>query len=108
MMLQPLVENAVRHGVARREEGGSVEIRGFMENGTVCFEIIDDGPGFDKTQINRLSWDSEENREIYKGKSIGLYNINRRLKLNYGEAYGLKIESVDGKTRVQISFPVVF
>lgn len=108
MMLQPLVENAVRHGVAKREEGGSVEIHGFMENGTVCFEIIDDGPGFDKTQINRLSWDSEENREIYKGKSIGLYNINRRLKLNYGEAYGLKIESGDGKTRVQISFPVVF
>jgi two-component system sensor histidine kinase YesM len=108
MLLQPLVENAVRHGVAKREDGGSVEIRGSIENGTICFEVIDDGPGFGESRLKRLSWDFEENREIYKGKSIGLYNINRRLKLNYGETYGLKIEDKDGHTHVWIRFPAVF
>jgi two-component system sensor histidine kinase YesM len=106
MLLQPLVENAVRHGVAKREDGGSVEIRGSIENGIICFEVIDDGPGFGEAQLKRLSRDFAENSEIYKGKSIGLYNTNRRLKLNYGEAYGLKIEDKDGHTHVWISFPL--
>jgi two-component system sensor histidine kinase YesM len=109
MLLQPLVENAVRHGVSMREEGGSVEILGRMENGVVIFEVIDDGPGFgeDKSReiLSRLSRSFEENREQHKGKSFGLYNINRRLKLNYGEVYGLVIERKDGKTRVSIEFP---
>ncbi|MDR3174729.1 MAG: histidine kinase [Treponema sp.] len=108
MLLQPLVENAVRHGIAKREDGGSVEIRGSMENKTIRFEVIDDGPGFGETQLNCLTRDFEENREIYKGKSIGLYNINRRLKLNYGDIYGLKIENKEGKTHVWINFPATF
>jgi two-component system sensor histidine kinase YesM len=108
MLLQPLVENAVRHGVAKREDGGSVEIHGFMKDRVIYFEIIDDGPGFGETQMNHLSHNFEENGEMYKGKSIGLYNINRRLKLNYGEAYGLKIEDRDGKTHVRIRFPAIF
>jgi two-component system sensor histidine kinase YesM len=108
MLLQPLVENAVRHGVAKREDGGSVEINGSIKNKTICFEVIDDGPGFGETQLNHLSRDFEENREIYRGKSIGLYNVNRRLKLNYGEAYGLKIEESNGKTHVWIHFPAIF
>jgi two-component system sensor histidine kinase YesM len=108
MLLQPLVENAVRHGVAKREEGGSVEIHGSMKDRVIRFEVIDDGPGFGETRLKYLSRDFEENREMHKGKSIGLYNINRRLKLNYGESYGLKIEDRDGKTHVWISFPAIF
>jgi two-component system sensor histidine kinase YesM len=107
MLLQPLVENAVRHGVARREEGGSVEIHGSMDDGIICFEVIDDGPGFGEARLKYLSRDFEENREIHQGKSIGLYNINRRLKLHYGEAYGLTIEDRDGRTRARIRFPAV-
>jgi two-component system sensor histidine kinase YesM len=109
MLLQPLVENALRHGAAMREDGGSVEIRGKMENGIVIFEVIDDGPGFGEAKLReirgRLSRDFEENRESYNGKSFGLYNINRRLKLNYGEAYGLEIKHKDGKTHVSLNFP---
>ena len=109
MLLQPLVENAVRHGAAMREDGGSVEIRGKVENGIIIFEVIDDGPGFDEAKLRemrvRLSRDFEENRESYNGKSFGLYNINRRLKLNYGETYGLEIKHTDGKTHVILHFP---
>jgi two-component system sensor histidine kinase YesM len=109
MLLQPLVENAVRHGAAMREDGGSVEICGKAENGIVILEVIDDGPGFGEAKLReirgRLSRDFEENRESYNGKSFGLYNINRRLKLNYGEAYGLEIKHTDGKTHVSLNFP---
>jgi two-component system sensor histidine kinase YesM len=111
MMLQPLVENAVRHGVSKRDEGGTVEIAGSMENGIVRFEVIDDGPGFGADRLaeirRELTYNFMENRERQKGGSFGLYNINRRLKLNYGEDYGLEIGNRDGKTLVRISFPRV-
>jgi two-component system sensor histidine kinase YesM len=110
MMLQPLVENAVRHGVSKRDEGGAVEIAGNMEKGAVRFAVIDNGPGFGESclaEIRReLACDFIESRERHrKDGCFGLYNINRRLKLNYGEAYGLEIGERDGKTLVELRFP---
>jgi two-component system sensor histidine kinase YesM len=110
MLLQPLVENAVRHGVSRRDEGGRVEISGSMENGGVRFAVIDNGPGFGEGRLaeirRELARNFMESREHHrKDGCFGLYNINRRLKLNYGEAYGLEIGSRNGKTLVEIRFP---
>jgi two-component system sensor histidine kinase YesM len=110
MLLQPLVENAVRHGVSKREEGGAVEIAASLENGIIRFEVIDNGPGFGEGRLEeirrKLACNFMENREHHTG-SFGLYNINRRLKLNYGANYGLEIENRSGKTLVRISFPRV-
>jgi two-component system sensor histidine kinase YesM len=109
MMLQPLVENAVSHGVSRRDEGGTVEIAGIMEDGGILFEVTDNGPGFGEGRLGEirreLAYNFMENRERHKGGSFGLYNINRRLKLNYGEDYGLEIGDRDGKTLAAIRFP---
>jgi two-component system sensor histidine kinase YesM len=110
MMLQPLVENAVRHGVSRRDEGGTVEIAGNMENGVVHFAVIDNGPGFGEGRLaeirRELASSFIESREYHrKDGCFGLYNINRRLKLNYGESYGLEIGGRGGKTLVEIRFP---
>jgi two-component system sensor histidine kinase YesM len=103
------VENAVRHGVSRREAGGLVEITGKLEGGIIRFEVIDDGPGFGEERLEdirrELAYSFSENRELRKGGSFGLYNINRRLKLNYGEAYGLEILQAPGKTALRIRFP---
>jgi two-component system sensor histidine kinase YesM len=109
MMLQPLVENAVRHGVSKRDEGGRVEITGNMENGCVRFAVIDNGPGFGEGRLaeirRELARNFMESREHHpKDGCFGLYNINRRLKLNYGESYGLEIGD-KGKTLVEIRFP---
>jgi two-component system sensor histidine kinase YesM len=109
MMLQPLVENAVQHGVSRQLRGGTVEITGKIENEIISFEVADNGPGFEKKRLTEvlreLSFSFAENREMKKYGSFGLYNINRRLKLNYGEGYGLEIEHKENKTIVRIRFP---
>jgi two-component system sensor histidine kinase YesM len=109
MILQPLVENAVRHGVSRREDGGAVEITGRREGGVICLGVIDNGPGFGEERLGEireeLSRSFKENREANKASSFGLYNIDRRLKLQYGDAYGLEIEHRDNKTMVSVRFP---
>jgi two-component system sensor histidine kinase YesM len=110
MILQPLVENAVRHGVSKREDGGLVLILGKLEAGIARLEVIDNGGGFGNERLEEiqrmLSRSFEENRERGKEGSFGLYNINRRLKLQYGDAYGLEIERAGDKTLVRIRFPV--
>jgi sensor histidine kinase YesM len=111
MVLQPLVENAVHHGVTKREDGGLVELTGTTDGEIARFEVIDNGPGFEENRLEdirrELGYSFLENRGLRKGASFGLYNINRRLKLEYGETYGLEIERRDGKTLVRISFPVI-
>jgi two-component system sensor histidine kinase YesM len=109
MILQPLVENAVRHGVSQREAGGTVEIRGRREGGSVLLEVADDGPGFGDWRLteirHQLARSFEENRETKRESSFGLYNIDRRLKLQYGAPCGLEIEHGRGETLVRIRFP---
>ncbi|MCL2832637.1 MAG: histidine kinase [Treponema sp.] len=109
MILQPLVENAVRHGVSRLENGGQVNITGRLEGKNICFEVSDDGPGFEENELveirKRLNFDFSENREHYNGSSFGLYNINRRLKLNYGDDFGIKIDRINNTTIIRINFP---
>jgi two-component system sensor histidine kinase YesM len=109
MILQPLVENAVHHGISQREEGGRVEISGRNTDGIIVFEVSDNGPGFEGTALEEirrvLAYSFSENRETNKGRAYGLYNINRRIKLEYGESYGLEIEQRKGKTLVRVRFP---
>jgi signal transduction histidine kinase len=111
MTLQPLVENAVRHGVSRREDGGAVAVTGRREAGALVFEVIDNGPGFggeELAEIERnLARSFAENRELGKGKSFGLYNIDRRLKLHYGEGSGLEIRHREGRTIARLRFPAI-
>jgi two-component system sensor histidine kinase YesM len=109
MILQPLVENAVHHGVSRREEGGKVEISGGNTEGVIIFEVSDNGPGFEAPVLEEirkvLAYSFSENRETNRGRAYGLYNINRRLKLEYGESYGLEIEQKKARTLVRVRFP---
>lgn len=109
MIIQPLVENAVSHGISKREDNGHIKVAARLEGTIICFEVTDNGPGFGEERLaeihKRLAYNFKENREHYKGKSFGLYNINRRLKLNYGEDSTLEIECKDGLTLVRIRFP---
>lgn len=97
-ILQPLVENAVRHGISKKLEGGTVIITMFEENEAISIEIKDDGVGIDNEILKMLLDDAG------KDKRVGLINIHNRLLRLYGS--GLKIESqVRQGTCVRIVIP---
>lgn len=98
MLLQPIVENAIIHGFSHDMEEALIEIKGEIDGEEALIRICDNGAGISQERILYiLSKDSDR---------IGLSNINQRLKLLYGEAYGLKIVSTVGQgTEVILRFP---
>ncbi|WP_100406165.1 sensor histidine kinase [Bacillus solitudinis] len=81
LILQPLVENAVYHGLELKEGNGKIIITGRKVNNAMIFEVIDNGIGFDTEEVAASK------------KGYALKNINERIKLQYGKNYGMKIES---------------
>lgn len=107
-ILQPIVENAIFHGLEPKEGMGklTIAIREKQEEGIVEFEVRDDGVGVEQSDIE--SFMNAELRSKQRRRDVGLYNVNRRLKLNYGDEYGLQIHSQKGKgTQVLIKIPLV-
>jgi len=92
LSIQPLVENAVKHGISRMAEGGSIGLEAVVEDGVLEVTVSDDGPGF------QSSGPREEGQ--------GLENVRRRLRLCYGEKGRLQVESADGRTRVGFRVPL--
>jgi len=102
LILQPLVENAVIHGVTKKPEGGRVQITITPANGDLILRVEDDGPGIPPERLADIHQPSDEG-----AKAIGLRNVDSRLRALYGEAYGLKIESQFGVgTRAEIRIPL--
>jgi two-component system LytT family sensor kinase len=94
MLLQPLVENSIKHGLARKVGGGRITIKAMLQHGHTVIEVHDDGLGM-----------SEERLEQAMGGGIGLNNVNERLRTIYGAHYHLKLTSVPGRgtcARVEI------
>lgn len=105
LTLQPLIENSIYHGLKQKEEKGNLIIKGYRDNNTIKIEVIDDGVGMDEDKIYQLL---HPKNEVNKGNSFGISNVNSRLKLLYGEQYGLNIESEVGKySKVTIKLPVI-
>jgi two-component system sensor histidine kinase YesM len=114
MILQPIVENAVFHGLEQKKGPGSIIIRGYATlDSAIVFEIKDDGKGMSTEVIQMLknniaAWDMLEDTPVVLGKkSLGIINIDRRIKLLYGLLYGLSICSNKQEgTKVVIKLPV--
>lgn len=92
LSIQPLVENAVKHGISRKAEGGSIGLEAAVEDGALEVAVSDDGPGFQSSG-------SRENGQ-------GLENVRRRLRLCYGEQGRLQVQSAAGRTRVGFRVPL--
>lgn len=111
--IQPLVENAILHGILEKENGdGILEIKGRMEDGIIHIMLMDNGKGMDcgSTILNGSSvmQESPESETESQGSHYGLRNIVLRLKLLYGPEYGLSIESALGKgTVIHIHIPAL-
>jgi two-component system LytT family sensor kinase len=86
MLLQPLVENSIKHGLARKIGGGNITITTSWTNGVTRIEVHDDGVGI-----------SEERVDDAPGHGIGLRNVNERLRTIYGEACQLHLKSIPGE-----------
>lgn len=99
LILQPLVENAVRHGISKKPNGGTVIVRMSMISTHFVIEIEDDGVGIqDEQQVTLLNSDTPV-------QSVGLRNIHSRLLKLYGN--GLEISSTPGNTLVRLTIPEV-
>ncbi|KWX72207.1 histidine kinase [Paenibacillus riograndensis] len=114
MILQPIVENSVYHGLESIDAGGYLHVSGHIDaNGDVCFQVADSGKGIAQEELDsikaKLNLDySERVKNSFDGKSIGLSNINNRIKLMFGEDYGVEIQSQLGKgTTVTVKIPFI-
>jgi two-component system LytT family sensor kinase len=95
MLLQPLVENCVRHGLSSKIEGGTIRLRAFLKDGRLHLLVEDDGVGIPEARLATL---------LEEG--IGVSNVNERLKVLFGSDYRMWIDSKPGQgTRVQIEMP---
>lgn len=106
IILQPIVENSIIHGILEKDDkSGNIHISGKDENGIIVFKITDDGAGMDEKTLNSLLQASTTS----DSHGYGVRNINDRIKLRYGEHYGLKYKSEKGKgTEVEIRLPKTF
>ncbi|PKL16328.1 MAG: histidine kinase [Spirochaetae bacterium HGW-Spirochaetae-5] len=98
--LQPLVENALKHGLLPRIEGGDIEISGRRVGNDVVLSVRDSGVGISKEKLQTLLDDT------VCSKSIGIKNVNKRLICKYGNSHGLRLESKPGAgTVVSLTIP---
>lgn len=103
--LQPLVENALYHGIKNKRGRGKIRVFGYEEGGEGVLVVEDDGIGMKKErllQVQRgLTCKEGDEKDFY-----GLYNVNERIRLKFGDKYGLKIDSKYGQgTRVEVHLP---
>jgi two-component system sensor histidine kinase AlgZ len=91
LTLQPLVENAIKHGIAPVVGDGSVRVRGWSEGGAVHIAVTDTGPGQSREQ----------------GTGEGLDNVRRRLRATFGARAGVRLSTAAGATEARVTFPMV-
>ena len=106
LIIQPLLENAIYYGVEYMDGDGEVAVRGYRRDGDVCIEVIDNGLGMPEEVVRELL--TENNHVPKKGSGVGLLNVHNRIRLRFGEPYGLTIESQpDEGTTVRIHLPYI-
>lgn len=104
LIIQPIVENSIIHGLEVKEGTGTIEINICNRGENVVIAIADDGMGMSEEKLCELRRKLDCYNE--KGKHIGISNVHQRVKLKYGEGYGVKIDSAEGKfTRIEIWLP---
>jgi two-component system LytT family sensor kinase len=100
MLLQPLVENSIKHGLSPKVEGGSIYLRSRVTDSRLIIEVEDDGVGMGGAQLDESS--------SWSGMGIGMANISERLQVLYGDTARMTIDSHEGKgTLIRIRLPLV-
>jgi two-component system LytT family sensor kinase len=96
MILQPVIENSIKHGLAPKIEGGSIQLRTWLDSGSLHICIEDDGVGIAADRIQHIYQDG-----------IGVSNVNERLRVLYGSRYRMSVDSEPGQgTKTEFVLPV--
>jgi len=108
LLIQPLVENAVIHGLSNSQAGGKVKISVKGKGSMVAISVVDNGCGMTKYKLLELR-EELSSKSLFDSQSLGLKNINQRIKLKFGEQYGISVSSkANFGTAIHISFPKLF
>lgn len=106
LILQPIIENAIYHGIVPLPRPGAIRVNCSARGDDIFFLIYDNGKGMDPEALEQLNHNLTRKHNIGK---IGLYNVQNRIRLFYGDSYGLRVESKPGGgTMVEIRIPRSF
>lgn len=105
-LLQPILENAIIHGIGPKKGQGQIEIKGYLYEDKLNFIITDDGVGMSEETIDKILEAKNGSSDRFSG--LGIKNVQERIKLFFGDKYGLCIESRPNHfTTVEISLPII-
>jgi two-component system sensor histidine kinase YesM len=106
LVIQPLLENAIYYGMESMDGDGEITVVGYQKGDDVYVEVRDNGLGMPDEMVDALL--TENNRVRKHGSGVGLINVHNRIRLRFGEPYGLEIEScLDEGTTVRIHLPYI-
>ena len=106
LVIQPLLENAIYYGVEGMDGDGEIKVKGYRKDQDIYIEVSDNGFGMPQDVVGALLTENE--RVPKKGSGVGLINVYNRIRLRFGNAYRLEIESIpDEGTIVRIHLPYV-
>jgi two-component system LytT family sensor kinase len=94
LLLQPLVENAIKHGIAKRVAGGTIRVAGARRNGNLCLSVYNDGPSLP------TDWQANHN-------GIGIGNLRTRLQILHGSESGLQLRNTETGVEVLVTLPLI-
>jgi two-component system sensor histidine kinase YesM len=108
LILQPLVENAIYHGIKEKRGRGQIKISARLENGMIHFQVIDNGIGMTPEKLEQVNKSLKEDSLQPNEIGYGIFNVNAKIKLNFGNKYGLSFQSVYGEgTTVDVWHPML-
>ena len=106
LILQPLVENAIYHGIKAKREPGRIRITAAVKEGVLVMRVEDNGLGMEEAEVERIN--AALHNESEERVGYGIFNVNERIRLSYGKEYGITLKSTRGQgTEVEIKHPVV-
>lgn len=111
-ILQPIIENSIKHGMDSSKQELNIQIKFYQENHCIQIHVIDDGKGMARHQIEYLNDKFKNLKDLQNinsaDKNIGLANINARIKLFYGDQYSIRMESSEGEfTSTILNIPYI-
>jgi len=107
MIIQPLLENAVFHGIAPMGGKGVLSLRIFIDNDMLKIQVSDNGAGMTEEKMEQLRSEFKKGIDSSNIQTHGLLSVNQRCMLFYGEEYGCEIESCNGVTTVTVKHPIL-